>query len=69
MELLQKFNLFGSQRKGFLPPSYGKSKYENMTAEEKNVVDEFEGEQSYNKVMQNKSYFIVDANELLKLTS
>jgi hypothetical protein len=69
MEILQKFNLFGSQRKGFLPPSYGKSKYENMTAEEKVVVDEFEGEQSYNKVMQNKSYFIVDANELLKLTS
>jgi hypothetical protein len=69
MDLLSKFNLFGSQRKNFLPPSYGKSKYKDMTVEEKAVVDEFEGEQSYNKVMQNKSYFIVDSNELLKLTS
>jgi hypothetical protein len=69
MEILHKFNLFGSQKKGWLPPSYGKTKYKDMTAEEKEVVNEFEGEQSYNKVMKNKSYYFVDANELLKLTS
>ncbi|KON87374.1 DNA methyltransferase [Sporosarcina globispora] len=69
MELLHKFNLFGSQKKNWLPPSYGKVKYSDMTPEEKATVNEFEGEQSYNKVMLNKSYYIMDTSELLKLTS
>lgn len=69
IDLLHKFNLFGSQRKGWLPPSYGNVKYNDMTKEEKEVIKHFEGEQSYNKVMNNKSYYILDASELLKLTS
>lgn len=69
LDLLHKFNLFGSQRKNWLPPSYGKVKYKDMTNEEKEIVNEFEGEQSYNKVMVNKSYYIVDTREILKLTS
>jgi hypothetical protein len=40
-----------------------------MTAEEKAVINEFEGEKSYNDVMKNKSYFIMKTEELLKLTS
>lgn len=69
MELLHKFNLFGSQKKNWLPPSYGKVKYSDMTPEEKATVNEFEGEQSYSNVMSNKSYYIMDTSELLKLTS
>jgi hypothetical protein len=68
-DLLHKFNLFGSQRKGWLPPSYGKTKYTNMTKEEKEVVNQFEGMSSYNKVMNNQSYYILKTEELLKLTS
>lgn len=68
-DLLHKFNLFGSQKKGWLPPSYGNVRYKDMTSEEKAIVNEFEGETSYNKVMSNKSYFIMDTSELLKLTS
>jgi len=60
LDLLKKFNLFGSQRKGWLPPSYGKTKYEDMSQEEKAVIDDFEGEVEYQKVMKNKDYFICD---------
>lgn len=67
MDLLQKFNLFGSQRKGWLPPSYGKVRYNDMTEDEKEVVNEFEGEQSYNKVMDNQSYYFMDTSELLMI--
>ncbi len=67
MELLHKFNLFGSQRKGWLPPSYGKANYKDMTAEEKTVINEFEGEQSYKKVMNNKKYYITETSSLLML--
>ncbi|MGG0308397.1 DUF4942 domain-containing protein [Priestia megaterium] len=69
MELLHKFNLFGSQKKNWLPPSYGKTSYKNMSAEEKEIINQFEGEQSYSKVMQNKAYYFVNTDELLKLTS
>ncbi|MGD7047045.1 DUF4942 domain-containing protein [Rossellomorea marisflavi] len=69
MDLLQKFNLFGSNKRGWLPPSYGKAPYEDMSKAEKDVIDNFEGKESYNKVMQNKGYFIQDTKELLKITS
>ncbi len=59
-ELLKKFNIFGSQKKGWLPPSYGKKKYSEMNAEEKAVVDEFEGEASYNETMAKSDYYLVD---------
>ena len=63
-ELLKKFNIFGSQHKGWLPPSYGKKFYKDMTAEEKAVVNEFEGEKEYNKVVSNKEYYLFDGNNL-----
>jgi hypothetical protein len=69
MDLLHKFNLFGSQRKNWLPPSYGKEKYNDMTQEEKEIINQFEGKESYNNVMNNKSYYILKTEELLKLTS
>jgi len=67
LDLLHKFNLFGSQRKGWLPPSYGKMKYKDMTKEEKIIIDEFEGQNSYNHVMSNTNYFIVENSNLLML--
>lgn len=63
-ELLKKFNIFGSQHKGWLPPSYGKKAYKDMTEEEKAVVNEFEGEKEYNKVMLNTGYYLFDGNNL-----
>ena len=63
-ELLKKLNIFGSQRKGWLPPSYGKKRYSEMDAEEKAVIDEFEGEASYADTMNNSDYYLFDANDL-----
>ena len=63
-ELLKKFNIFGAQHKSWLPPSYGKKKYNDMSQEEKQVVNEFEGEKEYNKVMSNTKYYIFDSNNM-----
>jgi hypothetical protein len=52
-----------------LPPSYGKTKYTDMNEQEKEVIDQFEGKESYNKVMMNKDYYILKTEELLRLTS
>jgi hypothetical protein len=69
LELLDKFNIFGSQRKGWLPPTYGKKHYKDMTQEEKTVVNEFQGEEAYNKVMKNKDYYIPSSVGLVLLNA
>ena len=63
--LLDKFNIFGSQRKGWLPPSYGKKQYEEMTQEEKAVIDSFQGKEKYEEVMRQAEYYLVDTSQLL----
>jgi len=57
-ELLKKFNIFGAQHKGWLPPSYGKVVYDNMDQDEREVVDSFEGEASYTETMNNAGYYL-----------
>lgn len=66
-ELLKKFNIFGSLKKNFLPPSYGKKEYNSMSEKEKQVVDEFEGKQNYEKAMKNLDYYIYKPNQILML--
>lgn len=65
MELLKKLNIFGSQRKGWLPPAYGKKSYEAMSRKEREVVDAFEGKDPYEKVMVQSSYYLVEEQQLL----
>ena len=67
--MLKKFNIYGSQKKNWLPPTYGKVQYNEMTKEEKAVIDEFEGKESYEKTMSNTDYFIVESNDLLQLSA
>ena len=69
LELLKKLNLYGSQKKGWLPPSYGKKAYKDMNAEEKAVIDEFEGEKAYNEVMEKSEYYLapVTGDQMLLL--
>ena len=68
-DLLDKFNLFASQRKGWLPPSYGKKAYKDMNSEEKELVKEFSGDEiAYNKIYNNQTAYLIDKNELLQIT-
>lgn len=65
-DVLKSFNLFACQRKGWLPPSYGKKAYRDMGAADKKVVDSFEGEASYSDTM--ARHLIPTAATLLRLT-
>ena len=50
-DVLKSFNIFASQKKGWLPPSYGKKTYHDMSTADRAVVDSFEGETSYNDTL------------------
>lgn len=57
-ELIERFNIYAAQHKAWLPPTYGKKRYKDMTTEEKSVVDSFQGEAAYNTVMEKAGYYL-----------
>lgn len=57
-DLVDRFNIYCCKHKNWLPPSYGKRKYEDMPAAEQAVVDEFQGREAYENVMQRADYFL-----------
>lgn len=67
MDLLKKLNIFGGKGKNMLPPRYGKVPYEDMTAEEQAVVNEFDGSaDEYMKIYaQRDKYIVSNSVELL----
>jgi len=69
--LLAKFNIFGSQRKNWLPPAYGKKKRDQMNNEEREIVDSFHADTpvTYDEVVTRSDYFVVEHSGLLQLAS
>jgi Dimethyladenosine transferase (rRNA methylation) len=69
--LLAKFNIFGSQRKNWLPPAYGKKTREQMNREERETVDSFHNDSpiTYDEVLNRANFFIVEHTGLLQLAS
>lgn len=65
LDVLHKFNLFAAKDKNWLPPCYGKKRYKDMTPEEKAVIDSFEGEKSYEQVLQRRDYFLQTAQPMM----
>jgi len=57
-ELLKKWNIFAGKKKNFLPNDYGTKTYKDMTSEEQKIVNEFEGEKSYEKTVSNQNYYL-----------
>lgn len=59
-ELIDRFNIYAGQHKGWLPPCYGKQAYQNMSDEEKVVIDSFQGEKAYTEVMSKSDYYLAE---------
>lgn len=57
-DLIQKYNIYIGKQRRWLPNDYGTKGYKDMTAEEKAVIDSFQGEKEYNKIMTNKAYYL-----------
>ncbi|WP_405353301.1 DUF4942 domain-containing protein [Ruminococcus sp.] len=57
-KLVDRFNIYACQHKNWLPPTYGKIHYDDMTDEEKEVIDSFQGKKEYEKVVCEKDYYL-----------
>ena len=67
--IIERLNIFAGRNKGWLPPSYGRKRYKDMDAEEKAVIDEFQGQEAYDQVMDNPGRFIIDRSALQPMLS
>ena len=69
--LLEKLNIFGCQRKGWLPPCYGRKQRHDMTAEESAAVDSFHENGSdglyhaYDEIVRDSEYYLVASGQFL----
>lgn len=72
MPLVDRLNIYASQKKGWLPPRYGKTRYKDMKPEEKAVVDSFHGdgaegsgEKAYTEVLTNAAFYLAEPTQTL----
>lgn len=65
--IIDRLNIFAGQHKNWLPPTYGKKHYADMTAEEKAVIDDFQGAESYEKTIADPSMLISSGSALMAL--
>lgn len=64
-ELIDRYNIYIAKIRKWLPPSYGTTKYENMTEEEKTVVKEFHNgnEKEYANVLMHSNYYLANPTD------
>lgn len=65
--IIDRLNIFAGQKKNWLPPTYGKKHYADMTDEEKAVIDDFQGEENYEKILSDPSMLISTTASLVSL--
>ena len=65
--LLKKLNIFGSQRKGWLPKGYARRRYEEFDGEEQAVIESFEGRESYGETLMESQYYLFDAGRTIPM--
>jgi len=72
MKLVDRLNIYASQKKGWLPPRYGKAKYQDMDPGEQAVIDSFHGddskgsgEKAYTEVMAKADFYLAEPTQKL----
>lgn len=65
--LLAKFNRFGSKYKNWLPNSYGNTSYDDMSEEDKQIIDSFEGKKVYETVVNNPNKYLFNSSNILMI--
>lgn len=66
-DIVDKLNIYGSRRRGWLPPNYGRERYDDLAPEEQAVVDAFQGREAYEKVCADPGTWLVEPKRTLML--
>lgn len=64
--LIEKLNILAAKSRCWLPPSYGKKTYDEMTPQEQEVINAFHGgRKGYDKVLQKKDFYLGSSSPML----
>ena len=66
-KLLDKFNIYCSRKRGWLPPRSYKVAYDDLGREEKEVINDFQGKEAYEEIRKNSRWYLPETAELLAL--
>ena len=69
LNLLKKFNLYAGRKNHWLPDSYGKKYYQDLTDKERFLVDSFEGKESYEDTVLNHNFYLPESLQLPALSA
>ena len=61
-KIVDRLNIAVGRQRSWLPPAYGKVRYEQLDQESRRVVDEFQGREKYEAIMDAPSDYIIDQN-------
>ncbi len=67
-KIVDRLNIYVGRNRSWLPPAYGKVRYEEMDDESRRVIDEFQGKEAYQSIMDNADDYLIDAKEVPLLT-
>lgn len=62
--IIDALNIYVCKGKNWLPPHYGKMSYDDMSTEEQAIVDDFQGKEKYEKIMQNSSLYLYEEQNM-----
>ena len=65
--IIDRLNIFAARQRSWLPPSYGRKQYKDMSEKERAVIDDFQGEKAYEKVMENPKMYVIEAAQMTPL--
>lgn len=66
--IIDRLNIFAGSKYNWLPPTYGKKHYDDMSEEEKLVIDGFQGKEEYEKVVSSPHEYLIQPSSQLCLT-
>ncbi len=74
MPLIERLNIYAARNRNWLPPSYGKTTYASMDAQEQAVVDSFHGDgtegsgqKAYAKVLARRDFYLSEPVQQMQL--
>jgi hypothetical protein len=68
-QIIETLNIYAGRTRAWLPPYYGKMRYEDMPDDGRTIIDEFQGKEAYEQVLTNPGVYLVGAKEFAALTA
>lgn len=66
-KIVDRLNIAVGRQRAWLPPAYGKARYEELDAESKRIIDEFQGREKYEAILSCPADYIIDTSVAPKL--